>query len=48
MDAPTTDPNLLNRPGDIVIESVNLLIPSAAAGKPEENSLKDFIYTVEI
>ena len=48
MDAPTTDPNLLNRPGDIVIESVNLLIPSAAAGKPEEISLKDFIYSVEI
>ena len=48
MATPTTDPNLLLRPGDIVIEAVTLIIPSGGGKSEEFIQLKEFIYSVEV
>ena len=47
MSVVSSNPNLLNRPNDLIIEDITLVIPSGA-GDAEKLSLKEFIYSVEI
>ena len=47
MSVVSSNPNLLNRPNDLIIEDIILVIPSGA-GDAEKISLKEFIYSVEI
>ena len=47
MSVVSSNPNLLNRPNDLIIEDITLVIPSGA-GDPDKISLREFIYSVEI